>query len=98
MAFPVGWFFYSRMADVVEGVSDQRCPHWQGVVEEVTGDGDLVVTTFSWLDGSDYSSEVIAKKEVRRLIWFKDHERFLGYYEAHRCNNPHCFGSKWGTP
>lgn len=57
-------------------LDDGGC-HWQFVIDEMTETG-ATLTTFSWLDGSDYSVQHVSREFLRdRCILFANHAVFL---------------------
>jgi hypothetical protein len=51
--------------------------HWQFVIDELTDNG-ATLTTFSWVDGTDYSVQHVTRDFLReRCILFANHAVFL---------------------
>jgi hypothetical protein len=51
--------------------------HWQFVIDEMS-DHAATLTTFSWLDGSDYSVQHVSRDFLReRCVLFSNHDVFL---------------------
>jgi len=51
--------------------------HWQFVIDAMTDDGARI-TTFSWIDGDDWSVETVTKEWLaNQCILFKDHDAFI---------------------
>ncbi len=68
--------------DVTEGMfglsfSDDGQCKWQFIVDAVSA-RSVRVTTFSWVDGSDFSTETVARKFLREsCLLFREHRAFL---------------------